>query len=60
MSEILVMILVLVMAAVLLVLRMPIGVMFLFAGTVGFTLTRGPIPTFETLGSRLFDIGSGY
>jgi hypothetical protein len=30
MSEILVMILVLVMAAVLLVLRMPIGVMFLF------------------------------
>jgi hypothetical protein len=35
MSEILVMILVLVMAAVLLVLRMPIGVMFLFAGTVG-------------------------
>jgi hypothetical protein len=32
MSEILVMILVLVMAAVLLVLRMPIGVMFLFVG----------------------------
>lgn len=60
MSEMLVMIIVLVMIAALLVLRMPIGVVFLFGGTVGFTLIRGPISTLDTLGSRLFDIGSGY
>jgi tripartite ATP-independent transporter DctM subunit len=60
MSEMLMMIIVLAMIALLLVLRMPIGVLFLFAGVVGFSLIRGPISTLETLGSRLFDIGSGY
>jgi len=60
MSEVLGLIIVLVMMAMLLVLRMPIGVVLLFAGIVGFSLCRGPISAFETLGSRLFDIGSGY
>jgi C4-dicarboxylate transporter DctM subunit len=50
----------LVMVAVLLVLRMPIGVSLLFAGTVGFSMIRGPISTLTALGSRFFDIGSGY
>jgi tripartite ATP-independent transporter DctM subunit len=60
MNETLWVIIGLVMIVVLLVLRMPIGVSLLFAGTVGFSMIRGPITTLETLGSRLFDIGSGY
>lgn len=51
---------VLAMVAVLLVLRMPIGITLLLAGTVGFSTVRGPLSTFEALGSRLFDVGSGY
>lgn len=50
----------LVMVAALLLLRMPIGVILLLAGTIGFSTVRGPLSTFEALGSRLFDIGSGY
>ncbi len=49
-----------VLAALLLVLRMPVGTILLFAGAVGFSLIRGPLATLETLGSRLFDISSGY
>lgn len=60
MNEALWVIIGLVMIVVLLVLRMPIGVSLLLAGTVGFSMIRGPITTLEMLGSRLFDIGSGY
>jgi len=60
MSETLWIVIGLVMVGGLLVLRMPIGVSLIFAGTVGFAMIRGLITTLETLGSRLFDIGSGY
>ena len=60
MSETLGLILVVGGAAALLVLRMPIGTVLLFAGAVGFSTIRGPFTTLETIGNRLFDIGSGY
>jgi tripartite ATP-independent transporter DctM subunit len=47
-------------AAILLVLRIPLGIVLLFAGALGFSLIRGPAITMDTLGARLFDIGSGY
>ena len=52
--------LVLAFAAILLVVRIPIGIVLLFAGALGFSLVRGPIITMDTIGARLFDIGSGY
>ena len=47
-------------AAILLVLRIPLGITLLFSGALGFSLIRGPAITMDTLGARLFDIGSGY
>ncbi len=47
-------------AAILLVLRIPLGIALLFSGALGFSLIRGPAITMDTLGARLFDIGSGY
>lgn len=47
-------------AAILLVLRIPLGIVLLFSGALGFSLIRGPAITLDTLGARLFDIGSGY
>jgi tripartite ATP-independent transporter DctM subunit len=52
--------LVLVFAAIMLVVRIPIGIVLLLAGALGFSLVRGPITTLDTIGVRLFDIGSGY
>ena len=52
--------LVLAFAAIMLVVRIPIGIVLLFAGALGFSLVRGPITTLDTIGVRLFDIGSGY
>lgn len=52
--------LVLTFAAIMLVVRIPIGIVLLFAGALGFSLVRGPIITLDTIGVRLFDIGSGY
>lgn len=44
----------------LLVMRVPVGIALLFSGAVGFALVRGPVITMDTIGGRLFDIGSGY
>ncbi len=52
--------LVLVFAAIMLVVRIPIGIVLLLAGALGFSLVRGPIITMDFIGARLFDIGSGY
>ena len=52
--------LVLTFAAFMLVLRIPIGIVLLLAGALGFSLVRGPGITMDTIGGRLFDIGSGY
>ena len=52
--------LVLTFAGIMLVLRIPIGVNLLLAGALGFSLVRGPVVTMDTIGGRLFDIGSGY
>ena len=60
MTETLGMILVVVMLVVLLVLRMPIGLILLLSGVVGFALIRGPGVALETLGSRLFDVSAHY
>ena len=47
-------------AAIMLVLRIPIGIVLLLAGMVGIALIRGPSVTLDMIGGRLFDIGSGY
>ena len=47
-------------AAVMLVLRIPIGLVLMFAGALGFSLIRGPVITLDTIGGRLFSVGSGY
>lgn len=52
--------LVLAFAAIMLVVRIPIGIVLLLAGALGFSLVRGPIITLDTIGGRMFDIGSGY
>lgn len=52
--------LVLAFAAIMLVLRIPIGIVLLLAGALGFSLVRGPVITMDTIGGRMFDIGSGY
>lgn len=53
-------ILIMVLAAVLLVMRMPIGTVLLLAGIIGVGMIRGIEPTLNMVGTRLFDIGSGY
>lgn len=53
-------VLLLVMVAVLLVLRMPIAFILLLAGVIGVGMIRGAGSTLDMVGSRLFDIGSGY
>ena len=60
MSDLLGLPLVAAFAAILLVLRIPLGIVLLFSGALGFSLIRGPAITMDTLGARLFDIGSGY
>ena len=52
--------LVLTVTAIMMVLRIPIGIVLLLAGALGFALVRGPMVTMDTIGGRLFDIGSGY
>ncbi len=52
--------LVLAFAAIMLVVRIPIGIVLLLAGALGFSLVSGPIITMDFIGARLFDIGSGY
>ena len=47
-------------AAILLVLRIPLGIVLLLAGALGFSLVRGVGITLDTIGARMFDIGSGY
>ena len=51
---------VLIFAVIMLVLRVPIGLVLLFSGALGFSLVRGVVITMDTIGGRLFDIGSGY
>ncbi|MBT0959422.1 TRAP transporter large permease [Alphaproteobacteria bacterium KMM 3653] len=48
------------MVAVLMIMRVPVGVSLLLAGATGFAFIRGATITFDTIGGRLFDIGSGY
>ncbi|WP_417271518.1 MULTISPECIES: TRAP transporter large permease [Alphaproteobacteria] len=48
------------LVAVLMLLRVPVGISLLLSGTVGFSLIRGASITLDTIGGRLFDIGSGY
>ena len=47
-------------AAIMLVLRIPIGIVLMLAGALGFSLIRGPSITLDTIGGRLFSVGSGY
>lgn len=47
-------------AGLLLALRVPVGFTLLLAGACGFAFSRGIDTALQTLGSRLFDIGSGY
>ena len=60
MSDILQLPFVIVFAGIMLVLRIPIGIVLLLAGALGFSLIRGPVITLDMIGGRLFDIGSGY
>ena len=46
--------------AALLALRVPVGFTLLLMGAIGFATSRGLDSTLNTLGGRLFDIGSGY
>ena len=46
--------------AILLALRVPVGFTLLLMGAIGFATSRGLDSTLNTLGARLFDIGSGY
>lgn len=50
----------LIVFAVLLVLRMPIGFSLLFTGLIGYITIRGVESTLGMVGSRLYDIGSSY
>ncbi|TCK99298.1 tripartite ATP-independent transporter DctM subunit [Shimia isoporae] len=44
----------------LMIMRVPVGIALLISGAVGFALIRGTTITLDTIGGRLFDIGSGY
>ncbi len=48
------------MVAFLMIMRVPVGISLLLAGATGFALIRGATITFDAIGGRLFDIGSGY
>ncbi|GLQ36166.1 C4-dicarboxylate ABC transporter permease [Amylibacter marinus] len=48
------------MVAVLMIMRVPVGISLLLSGAAGFAFIRGTTITFDTIGGRLFDIGSGY
>ena len=48
------------MVAFLMVMRVPVGISLLLSGALGFALIRGTTITFDAIGGRLFDIGSGY
>lgn len=48
------------MVAVLMIMRVPVGIALLVSGATGFAFIRGASITFDTIGGRLFDIGSGY
>ncbi|SHH13201.1 TRAP transporter large permease [Cognatishimia maritima] len=48
------------MVGLLMVMRVPVGISLLLAGALGFAFIRGPVITMDTIGGRLFDIGSGY
>lgn len=48
------------MVAVLMIMRVPVGISLFLSGAVGFSFIRGTSITFDTIGGRLFDIGSGY
>lgn len=48
------------MVAVLMIMRIPVGIALLVSGATGFAFIRGASITFDTIGGRLFDIGSGY
>ncbi|MDO6730766.1 TRAP transporter large permease subunit [Marinovum sp. 2_MG-2023] len=48
------------MVAVLMVMRVPVGISLLISGAAGFAFIRGTTITFDAIGGRLFDIGSGY
>ena len=60
MSDLLGLPFILTFAAIMLVLRIPIGIVLMLAGALGFSLIRGPVITLDTLGGRLFSVGSGY
>lgn len=60
MSDVLGLPFVIAFGAILLVLRIPLGVVLLLTGALGFSLVRGLGVTLDTIGARLFDIGSGY
>jgi C4-dicarboxylate transporter DctM subunit len=60
MSDLLGLPFILIFAAIMLVLRIPIGIVLMLAGALGFSLIRGPVITLDTLGGRLFSVGSGY
>lgn len=48
------------MVAVLMVMRVPVGISLLISGATGYAFIRGTTITFDAIGGRLFDIGSGY
>jgi C4-dicarboxylate transporter DctM subunit len=48
------------MVAVLMIMRVPVGISLLLSGATGFAFIRGTSITFDAIGGRLFDIGSGY
>lgn len=60
MSDLLGLPIVIAFAAIIVVLRVPIGIVLLLSGVLGFSMIRGPVITLDTMGGRLFDIGSGY
>lgn len=48
------------LVGLLMVMRVPVGIALLLSGAVGFSFIRGATITLDTIGGRLFDIGSGY
>jgi len=53
-------VLILAIFAILMVLRLPIGLSLLFAGCVGYIIIRGPIPALSAVAGRIWDIGATY
>lgn len=48
------------MVALLMIMRVPVGIALLLSGAMGFAFIRGTTITLDAIGGRLFDIGSGY